>query len=154
MSKRRGSFLVPGLAIAGLGLFLFLRSALARATERVTVKGIRARLKNTSFTSTTVEIYLDIVNATGLSVPVDSFDGRIRYGGTILAPLVSKEPVVLQHGQHSTMVMQAQIQYTHLAANIVELLQSGQFISNLTVEGVLRAGGISVPVQQNILAIG
>lgn len=155
LAKRRNTkWIIPGVALAGLGLFLFVRSWASRAAEQLSVKGIRARLKDTTFSSTRIEILLDLHNDTGVSVPVEGFQGYLLYGSTRLAPLEIKDPIVIQTGQQVTVVLNAHLQYTQLGLNILELIQSGQFLNRLYVEGILRTGGINVPVSKNILAIG
>lgn len=150
---RRGKSWMPWLLV-GAGVLFLVGSTVARAvTQRISVQRVRARMKSLSLTYANVEILIDIHNTAGVSVPIDSFQGRLMYGGQSLADIHAPNPVVVNHNQTTTLTLVVPVQFTRLAENIVQLIESGQFIQALHVEGIIRSGGISVPVQKNLIAI-
>lgn len=150
-SKTPIYLIVGGIALA---IFLGMRAAPAYAAARFSVSNIKAKIDAWTLQGVRLLISLNIQNDSGVAIPVDSFMGRIRYGSTILAPINLANPVTINSGGMTTLQFQTVISYAGLAANIQELIQSGNFIGALMIDGVLTAGGVSVPVQKNLIAIG
>lgn len=143
------------LILGGLSILIFSGFRAAGDTmSRFSVQSITARIHKLLWEGIVVRLTMNIENESGVAIPIDSFQGVLKYGQQVVAPIHLLNPVTIERGQTSSVQFDVPISYTTLGQNITALIESGQFLNNLRVEGVVTAGGINVPFTKNIVAFG
>lgn len=158
MASRKSSGISPSwiFILGGIAVILFsgFKAAKEYAFTRFSVKSIGARIDKWLLEGIVLRLTMNIQNDGSVPIPIDRFQGVIKYGDIVLAPVTLTNPTTILTGQTTTVPFTVTISYAGLAQNIVTLIQSNSFISNLTIEGVVSAGGINVPFTKNIVSLG
>lgn len=158
MASRKSSGISPTLIIilGGIAFLLFsgFRAAQQYAMASFSVKDIGARIDKWLIDGILLRLTMNIQNESGVPIPIDGFQGVIRYGDTVLAPVVLTNPTTIQSGQVTTVPFTVPIRYDGLASSLTTLIKSKSFINNLQIQGVVSAGGVNVPFTKNLLSIG
>lgn len=130
------------------------RAAASSVAARFSVDSVKASIDKWMLSGVLLKVTMNIKNESGIALPIDGFTGRIKYGNQVLAPIVLQNPTTIQSGAVSSVPFNALISYAGLGANIVTMIQSKQFLNNLTIEGVVSSSGVNVPFNKNIVALG
>jgi len=134
------------VALAYYGI-QWISNALA---SKVSVGTLRAQNLKFSPTGVFFELIMPINNKTGVAAPVDGFTGSLFYGPYNLAGLAMPQPVTVESGTSTNIPFLVTIPYGDFAANVVDIIQTGNFLNGARVEGILTVGGINVPINQPI----
>lgn len=142
------------LFIGSIFLFMGLRAAASYAAARFSIGAIKARIHSIDLSGVLIKITMAIRNDSGIAIPVESFEGVLKYGESILAPINLSNPMTIQTGTETIVPLDARINYSNLADNVKSLIMSGNYLSQLSISGRVTAGGITVPFTKNLIAIG
>ena len=85
-----------------------------------------------------------------MDIPIQGFTGRLLYGSYPLANIVLGEAMTIRGNDTSTLVSQVNVNFLDLGQNIVQLVQSGEFLHGLRLKGTLRAFDFNVPINTPI----
>lgn len=152
-SNRKSRWPLIVIGVAAIAFFAW-RTMASDIIARFSVDRVRARVKSWKLDGVTVEILLDIRNDSGVSIPIDGFFGRLMYGPHQLSLINAPSPLSLKSGGITTASFNALISYADLSAQIIALIESKDFLQNLTIEGYVQSSGIRVPVNRSLIAIG
>ncbi|MEO0627946.1 MAG: hypothetical protein AAFY48_04320 [Bacteroidota bacterium] len=149
MAKSAG---IPPLAWAGLGLVVFLigKNAVTNLVSRINFGTPRINLGEFTFSGVDAEIFIPISSQLPTDVPIEWFEGRLVYGQFEVARVFIPQAIQIISGDTTTLRTRAQIRYVNLSHSLISLIQSGQFVRQLRLVGVLRAGGVNWPINQNL----
>ncbi|MCB0707435.1 MAG: hypothetical protein KDC34_19095 [Saprospiraceae bacterium] len=95
-------------------------------------------------------ISIPITNQSNVSLPIQSFIGGLVYGQYALADLNMIGPVNIESGETTLININAFINYQNLANQIISIVTSGDWLNAARVVGVIKASGLSIPVNQAI----
>lgn len=150
-NKRRWPLIIIGVAAVA---FFAWRTMASDVIARFSVDRVRARVKSWKLEGVTIEILLDIRNDSGVSIPIDGFWGSLKYGPHLLSMINAPSPLTLKAGAITTASFNAVISYADLSTQIIAMIESKNFIQNLTIDGYVQSSGIRVPVSKSLIAIG
>lgn len=147
---------ITWIALIGGGYLayrLFNKAGAARNLS-YSIKGVKYGGSDLSKTWFTID--LGIVNPSNESFSFDKFFGQLRYKGTLLVNVIrdgAGSGIRILPAAETTISLPVYINHlsTLIAAKeILEKLTSKQNIEGLALQGMLYAGGLSVPVEQNL----
>lgn len=144
------------MILGGIAVVLFsgFKAAQDYAMKSFSVKDIGARIDKWLLDGVLLKLTMNIQNESGVPIPIDSFQGVIRYGNTVLAPVSLSNPTTILSGQTTTVPFTVPISYAGLASNLATMIKSKNFINSLQIQGVVSAGGVNVPFTKNIISLG
>lgn len=158
MAARKSSGISSTLfvVLGGIAILLFtgFRKAEEYAMRSFSVKDIGARIDKWLIDGVLLKLTMNIQNESGVPIPIDSFQGVIKYGNTILAPVSLTNPTTILSGQTTTIPFTVPVSYAGLATNLASMIKSKNFINSLQIQGVVTAGGVNVPFTKNIISLG
>lgn len=149
MSKRRGinwPLILGFLAVGGIALFAFGK----KLTSQIYVKKVSAQDIKLTWTGITGKIILEIQNNSEFAATITGFIGKVLYGEFPVADLNIASPITIQTGTSTIVPINITVGYEQLPESIINIVQSGQYLSALKVKGNLYGQGITLPIDYTI----
>ena len=139
----------------GIGVvLLWMRSTASKIEKNIEYKFSNPRVRF-GF-NTEVDLDLEVTNLNNVDVRVVNFSGHLIYGtkklGTITAPGFD-----LSSGQTNGTVVTVELRLLDVANNILQLIQSGNYLNELKVKGVIRLKhpqtgiNVNVPYDEKVI---
>ena len=143
------------LGVGFLAYYLF-QNLSNKVAEGIEVQSVRVKVEQFSLAQMNVKLrlFFDVLNVSGVNVPFNRFVGALYYGAMKVADIDKDGNTVLPNGTVTTVNMLANVDLLQLGTDAVALVQSGQFLQSLTVQGDLFLGGdlslrVNYPLQIN-----
>jgi len=118
--------------------------------QKIYVKGISAKVKQWTFSKVSLLMTMQIVNKTPLNVPVDAIRGVLLYGKYPVAQILATQKQVLAGNQTADFVLDVEIPYDNLIAQVKEIFRVKNFYNGLYFDGIVVSGGVNIKIYQNI----
>jgi len=131
--------------IGGVGYFLF-----SKVAAKVYAEDVKMKITRSSFTDLIGQVLITVKNKLGASIPVQSFEGKLYYGAYDIADLKLTSNMTLATGTSTIIPIDFSVGYADMAANLVNILQSGSYLYPFTVKGTLIMEGLTIPINQKI----
>ncbi len=140
------------LEIIGAGLLLswLFKSAGNSVVNKLQVQKIKIDQPVFTFDGAHIDLYFTIKNNGLISLPLDGFSGVLKYGDTSLSSLSISQSTTLEAGSISVVPASAFIGFAQLANELLDLIQSGDFLNGLYVKGNLISSSVNIPINQPI----
>jgi hypothetical protein len=141
--------------LAGIGALLYLgfQWLAGRVSNLLTVGTIAAKNLKLNPTGLSFTLNLPVINDTGVSLPLESFNGVLRYGSYQLANLNMNNPITVAAGQTTVLQFDIVIPFAQLADSVVAIIQDQSWLNAAYVEGMIRASGLNIPIEQPIQVV-
>lgn len=119
-------------------------------SQKIYVKRTRVKIPNINFNTVTVRLLMDVVNNSGVSVPIDSITGNLLYGQEVISAVDLFTSVVIQSHGMSTVQLDLTIPIKQLSDQIINAIHKGTWYRYTYFEGFVVSKGIRFPVRTNI----
>lgn len=142
--------------VAAGGYLLYKAYQKAQAAQMLFYSIKRIRYISTDLSKTTLEIDLGVSNLSNENLAYDRFFGQIRYNGNVLVSVSNEgrgRGIVIQKMNETTITIPVTIfhlQTILTLKDVIGKLISKENIEGLLMQGTLYAGGIGVPLTQQI----
>lgn len=131
--------------IGGVGYFIF-----SKVAAKVYAEDVKMKITRSSFSELIGQVLITVKNKLGASIPVQSFNGKLYYGNYIIADLKLNNTIQVATGTSTVVPIDFEVGYLDMAANVVNILQSGSYLYPFSVKGTLVLEGITIPINQKI----
>lgn len=166
-TSRRGAFLpqnsgVNSLTIAirmdkvfkwgGLAalVYVILLQAGSWLSQKISVGAIKMQLGQTTPSGQQITLQIPVANTAPVAYPLEAFHGVLQWGANPLAQVIISNPVTIAANSTTTIPVSVFVPFANLGTQIVNIIQQGNWLAGANIKGMLRAGGINVPIQQSI----
>ncbi len=136
------------LKYLGIGaiLYFLLSKFGGDVAARLSFRRPKVEFGGFSGSGVTLRVMLPVVNANPIPIPVDRFQGVVKYGSEVIAHLSAISPFMVKPNSELTVPVTAQIDFNQVSSAVANILQSQQYLSELSLEGVVTSGALSYPV--------
>lgn len=146
------------ILLIGGGLYLLSRKAGTGIAQQISIaSNIRFQLRGADAQSIRFTLQIPVSNNSSISVPIGRFDGKLFYGNYPLTAVSLSEPVTLQAGQSTWMIVNGEIDYSEMTGTVKQVWESGQLLQSLFLRGTLyySLGGaeLGLPINYQVYAI-
>jgi hypothetical protein len=147
-------FLWGGIAAGGYLLYKAYQKAMAAQMLFYSIR--RIRYISTDLSKTTLELELGVSNLSNESLAYDRFFGQIRYNGNVLVSVTNDgrgKGIVIKPMNETSISIPVTIFHIQAVLTLKDLITkliAKQNIEGLVMQGTLYAGGIGVPITQNL----
>lgn len=134
-----------------IGGFYLLTTLVSKgASATVQIGSISVSVLDTTPAGVTVEIHVPVINSLPVSATVSNLAANVWYGSNNLANINLYAPTTIAAGDTTILVLETFISFTDLASNLISIIQSGSYLSGLSVKGTVQAAGLNIPIDQPI----
>jgi len=119
-------------------------------SKKVSVGPIKMQMGPTSPSGQQITLHIPVINSAPVSYPLEAFQGVLRWGENAIANVVISQAVTIAANTTTTIPVSVFVPFANLATQIVDIIQQGNWMSGANIKGMLRAGGLNVPIQQSI----
>ena len=137
-------------ALIGIGIYLALQKGVSFVASQFAVLTPRINFTNITFNGVQANVIVPIQNNTPASVPVQSLQGVIKYGNQVLSNVNLKQPTTIGANSTVDLTIDFYIDYAIVGGGIINIINSGNYVSNFFFEGQAVVGGLVIPVNQRI----
>ena len=119
-------------------------------SQKISVGAIKMQMGSTSPSGQQITLQIPVVNQAPVSYPLEAFQGVLQWGENPLANVIISTPVTISANSTTTIPVGVFVPFANLGTQIVDIIQEGNWLAGANIKGMLRAGGINVPIQQSI----
>ena len=140
-------------AIIGAAAYIFFGEKLIQFSAKFKVGTPRLRIKTLRPTGVDVELVLPVINNSNTPIQIDDLDVQIYYSNEQIASTKLNRPVSIKAGDTTPIYLNLFIPYAGLSVSVVNLIQTGQFETNVLADGTITSAGVTIPFTQTITLI-
>lgn len=135
------------IVVAGLAAVAALALNVGR---KIYVKSMRVKVPKIDLAKVTLRLVLEIVNNSGVGVPIDAITGVLKYGNDPISGVNLPTSLVIKGNQTTSMELDLIIPFENLTEQVIKLVKNGTWYRGLYFEGHVVSKGILIPIKQNI----
>jgi len=147
MAKRRKGIKPWMIVLAGVAAIGVLALNVSR---KIYVKSIRVKIPKLDFAKVTLRMLVEIVNQSGVGVPIDGITGVLKYGSDPISGVNLPTSVVIKAKNTTTMELDLIVPYQNLSEQVLKMFKTGTWYRGIYFEGHVLSKGVLIPVKQNI----
>lgn len=140
------------IGVAAIGLFI-LNKLVNRVISAISVDRVGLSFGALTAAGLDITVPITIKNNSDLTIPIDSFRGQLIYGAQEIAPVFINVPVSIKSHESSTLKVESRINFVDVARDVLDLINSKQYLNNLRLVGTLQYEGVGLPIDQVITII-
>lgn len=140
-------------AVIGFFLYTWLMDKGAQFSAKFRVKAPRLKITRLAPTGAEMQLILPVENSSSTTIPVDDLDVQIYYSNEQIASTRLNRPVSIKAGETTPIYLNLFIPYAGLSVSVVNLIQTGQFETNVLADGTITSSGVTIPFTQTITFI-
>lgn len=91
-----------------------------------------------------------ITNRSNLPVPLNALEGVIKYGNDTLATFRLDNPIVIEPGQTTDVVLRSNVDLIGALTEVQEIVNTQQFLQALSFKGSATSLGINFPFNHTV----
>lgn len=145
--KKKGGIKPWMYVVAGLGVIAALAINVSR---KVYVKSIKVRIPKIDFAKVTLRLAVEIVNNSGVGLPIDAITGVLKYGNDPISGVNLPTSVVIKGNQSTTLDLDLIVPFQNLSEQVIKLFKDGTWYRYIYFEGHIVSKGVMIPIKQNI----
>ena len=135
------------IVVAGLAAVAALALNVGR---KIYVKSMRVKVPKIDFAKVTLRLVIEVVNNSGVGVPIDAITGVLKYGSDPISGVNLPTSLVIKGNQTTSMELDLIIPFENLTEQVIKLVKNGTWYRGLYFEGHVVSKGILIPIKQNI----
>lgn len=135
------------IVVAGLAAVAALALNVGR---KIYVKSMRVKVPKIDFAKVTLRLVIEVVNNSGVGVPIDAITGVLKYGSDPISAVNLPTSIVIKGNQTTLMELDLIIPFQNLTEQVIKLVKNGTWYRGLYFEGHVVSKGILIPIKQNI----
>lgn len=146
MAKKKGikpwMIVVAGLAaVAAVAL---------NVSRKIYVKSVKVKVPKIDFAKVTLRLVMEIVNQSGVGVPIDAITGVLKYGNDPISGVNLPAGVLIKGNQTTSIELDLIVPFQNLSTQVIDMFKKGTWYRGLYFEGHVVSKGILIPIKQNI----
>lgn len=143
------------IKILGIGaiVWLILQNIGVNIARKITVGQVHLRNFQLIAGGITFKLFVEIKNSSQVTLPVEGFNGFVKYGDIALTNITLQNPEVIAANSVVDIPFNINIPFNELSSALIAVFQSGNGLNDLYLEGTLFSNGIKIPVYKSILSI-
>jgi len=116
--------------------------------SKVKIQNVNINLQGVSF-----KIIASVQNNSQISLPLQDFKGFVMYGQSVLTEVTLGSPEIIAAQSIVDIPFNSHIPINQLSNTIISMIESGQWLNSLYLEGTIYSEGISIPVSKAIISV-
>lgn len=133
--------------VAGLGVFVAVAMNVSR---KVYVKSIKVRIPKIDFAKVTLRLAVEVVNNSGVGLPVDAITGVLKYGNDPISGVNLPTSIVIKGNQSTSFDLDLIVPFQNLSQQVIKMFKDGTWYRYIYFEGYIVSKGVLIPIKQNI----
>lgn len=118
--------------------------------QKIEVGAIKMKLGATTPSGQNITLQIPVINKSPVSYPLEAFRGLLQWGENPLAQVFINNPVTITGNSTTTIPVAVFVPFANLGSQLVDIISQGNWLAGANIKGMLRAGGVNVPIQQSI----
>lgn len=141
------------LKLGGIAFVIYLLATKAGSAlyNQILVGRPRIKLGKLSVSGIQAILYFPVTNNLPVSAPLDALMGQVMYGVYPVADFAMNSKVVILANQTTELVINTYLDWSKLAGNLIDIVETGQFLNALTVKGHAVSSGIVFPFENKLV---
>lgn len=140
------------IGVAAIGWFL-LSKLVNNVISAISFESVGLKLGGLTPSGLEISVPITLRNNTNLSIPIESFRGSLIYGTQEIAPVFINVPTTINAQASSTIQVESKISFLAAAQDLLDLINSKQYLNNLRLVGQLSYQGVGIPIDHVIKII-
>lgn len=136
------------VAVVGLGFFLWLKAK--DLSNKISFGAPRFGAALFTWLTSQINVFIPVINESGITAPVDDFTGVLLYGNQKIADLKLVEPVQIPGAGNVDLEIKAINKNVDLIGSILQIIGSKQLNEPLKIVGSLKVGKLNIPIDEPI----
>lgn len=139
------------ILIVAVGAYLL--SLLTRGVpsyNEIVVNDVRFKVTDISLAGYSGIVYIDIMNYSRTSIPLDRGNGNLFYGSDSVGNFILRNPVKLEPGKVTTVEVIGSIPSIGFGIAVIQAIKTGQYLKDLVFKGELIYGFAKIPINRVI----
>lgn len=137
-------------ALIGVGIYLALQRGVGFIAQQFQILTPRINFDDPTFQGIKADVILPVQNNTPVTVTLNSLVGVVRYGSQVLANVYINQPISINANSTVDITIDFNINYAQVGSSLVNIINSGNYLSNFIFEGQAQVEGIVLPINQRI----
>lgn len=143
MAKQKKGLKPWMFVVAGLAAVAVMALQVSR---KIYVKSMRVKIPKMDFAKVTLRLIIDVVNNSGVGVPIDAVTGTLRYGSDPISAVNLPVGVLIKGNQTTSMELDLVIPFQNLSEQVIKLVKNGTWYRGLYFDGHVVSKGILIPI--------
>lgn len=146
-TRKKGGIQPWMYVVAGLGI---VAAVALNVSRKIYVKSMKIKIPKIDFAKVTLRLIIEVVNNSGVGVPIDAITGVLKYGNDPISAVNLPSSLVIKGNQTTLMELDLIIPYENLTEQVLKIVKNGTWYRGLYFEGHVVSKGILIPIKQNI----
>lgn len=142
-TRKKGGIKPWMYVVAGLGI---VAAVALNVKRKIYVKSIRIKVPKIDFAKITLRLTIDIVNQSGVGVPIDAITGVLKYGNDPISAVNLPTSLVIKGNQTSMLELDLIIPYENLTEQVLKIVKNGTWYRGLYFDGHVVSRGVLIPI--------
>lgn len=135
------------IVVAGLAA---VAAVALNVSRKIYVKSVKVNVPKIDFAKVTLRLVMEIVNQSGVGVPIDAITGVLKYGNDPISGVNLPTGVVIKGNQTTSIELDLIVPFQNLSTQVIDMFKKGTWYRGLYFEGYVVSKGILIPIKQNI----
>jgi hypothetical protein len=145
MAKQRKKG-IPAWAFVAAGLAAVAILAV-NVGRKIYVKSMRVQIPKIDFAKVTLRLIVQVVNNSGVGVPIDAVTGTLRYGNDPISAVNLPVGLTIKANQTTDLALDLIIPFENLGEQLIKLVKNGTWYRGLYFDGHVVSKGILIPIK-------
>ncbi|MEM1326145.1 MAG: LEA type 2 family protein [Bacteroidota bacterium] len=142
ISKQTQDYINVGAAL--LGAYFIIRQLTNNVLNKISYGSPKFSLHNISLTRLTGTLVLPVISKNPVPLPLDGFSGYLFQGNTQIAQLQINQPITIRAKDTTVVSISVDAQIVNVASSIIDVIANGY--SGFKLKGVFRSAKVNIPV--------
>lgn len=135
------------IVVAGLAA---VAAVALNVSRKIYVKSVKVKVPKIDFAKVTLRLVMEIVNQSGVGVPIDAITGVLKYGNDPISGVNLPAGVLIKGNQTTSIELDLIVPFQNLSTQVIDMFKKGTWYRGLYFEGHVVSKGILIPIKQNI----
>lgn len=143
------------LIIGVLAYLVFSRGKqiASELADKIGLTGGSVKVKDIGQSGVLLGVTLLVRNQSGISIPLDRFQGAIYYSGQKLGDVDLARGVTIRPQDVTQVKLDSYINYGEMTSSLASIFQAGQFLPQVQIKGELCYGRACIPINTTVSAV-
>ncbi len=144
MAKRKKGIPTWAFVVAGVAAVAVL---VLNVSKKIYIKSMRIQVPKIDFAKVTLRLVMQVVNNSGVGVPIDAVTGILRYGSDPISAVNAPVGIVIKANQTTDFSLDLIIPFENLSQQVIKLVKNGTWYRALYFDGHVVSKGVIIPIK-------
>ncbi len=148
MAQKKTNTLLWLFLFGGVGYYIYQKAN--DLSQKLSFGAPRLGTAAINWLTAKINLFLPVINETGIAAPIEAFSGSLFYGDERIADLKLVHPVELPANGQKDVEIAAFNQNSSLITSLISILGSKQLNRPVIIKGRLKVGDWNVPINEQV----